>query len=78
MLRLIGLVLVLVYTGIGAMLLAGSDGASTVVGVGLVLTGLTWLVIDVLKRRAVIWRPLTTLSGRVDGPGFTGECDLVQ
>ena len=54
MLRLMGLVLVLVYAGIGAVLLVGSDGASRVVGVGLVLTGLTWLVIDVLKRRAVI------------------------
>lgn len=53
-LRLIGLVIVLFYTGIGAVILVGSEGASRAVGLVLVLTGLTWLVIDVLKRRAVI------------------------
>jgi hypothetical protein len=52
--RLIGLLIVLVFTGIGGMLVLGSDGTSRLVGLGLVLMGLAWIVIDVLRRRPVI------------------------
>ena len=53
-LRLIGLLIVVLYTGIGAMLLVSSEGTSRIIGLGLVLMGLAWLVIDVLRRRADI------------------------
>ena len=53
MLRLIGLAIILVYTGMGAMLVVGSAGVSRTLGLGLVLMGVAWLLIDGLKRRAV-------------------------
>ena len=53
-LRLLGLIIVVAYTCVGAMLLADGEGASSVLGLVLVLMGATWLVVDVLRRRRVI------------------------
>lgn len=53
-LRLIGLIIVLAYTGVGAMLVFGGDETSRIVGLALVLTGLAWLVVDVWRRRPVM------------------------
>jgi hypothetical protein len=54
MLRLLGLIAVVVYGCYGALLLANGQGASRILGLALVLTGCTWLVIDVLRRRGVV------------------------
>jgi hypothetical protein len=52
-LRLVGLILVLVYTCVGLLLLVQDEGATHVVGLFLVLSGCTWLVVDRSRRRGV-------------------------
>ena len=54
MLRLLGLLIVLAYTCVGALLLVDDDGTGRTIGIFLVLTGCTWLVLHVLRRRHVI------------------------
>lgn len=53
-LRLLGLLIVLAYTCAGALLLVDDDGSGRTLGIFLVLTGCTWLVLHVLRRRRVI------------------------
>lgn len=54
MLRLLGLIVVVLYTCLGVLLLADGEGTSWILGLVLVLTGVTWLAVDVLRRRGVI------------------------
>jgi hypothetical protein len=53
-LRLLGLIIVVVYTCLGVLLLADGEGATRALGLVLVLTGVSWLAVDVLRRRGVI------------------------
>lgn len=51
---MLGLLIVLLYTCIGALLLLASEGGSRILGLLLVLTGGAWLVVDVLRRRGAV------------------------
>ena len=53
-LRLVGLVLVLIYTCVGTLLLVQAQGATRMIGLLLAVTGFAWLTVDVLRRRRVI------------------------
>ena len=53
-LRLVGLLLILLFTGLGVVLLVEGQGATRVLGFVFVLTGATWFSVDLLRRRGVI------------------------
>jgi hypothetical protein len=53
-LRLLGLIIVFSYTCFGALLHGGAEGVTQILGLVLVLTGGTWFVVDLLRRRSVI------------------------
>lgn len=52
MLRVLGLLVVLVYTFSGVVMMASAHSAGGLVaGLFLVVTGLAWLLLDALRRR---------------------------
>lgn len=55
MLRLIGLLIILLYTATGAVLLVGGgEPGVQFLGLFFVFTGITWLAVDQLRRRGLI------------------------
>lgn len=53
-LRLVGLLLILFFTCLGVVLIVEGQGATRVLGFVFLLTGATWLSVDLLRRRSVI------------------------
>jgi hypothetical protein len=53
-LRALGLIVVVYSMFVGAVMLVSEDVTARLLGSAIVLTGCTWLTIDVLRRRRVI------------------------
>ncbi|MCM0622744.1 hypothetical protein [Nocardioides bruguierae] len=55
MLRLLGLLLVWSYTGVGAVLLvSGPELGVRMLGLALMVLGVAWMILDVLRRTRVV------------------------